>query len=167
MPSDNYRRNNLKFRNFSMENINKHWLQFNESANVLKEALGRTSNIVGEYAEYLSNKYYGGKLLNISGSSADIICAAGYLYQVKARKLNSIRATQLGIIRSWDFNYLVVVIFDKNGGILKGLEVPVEIAKKYGVYNKHQNGWVITTTRIFLNDISIKDISGALAEINK
>lgn len=74
-----------------MENINKHWLQFNESSNKLTEALGRTANIVGEYAEYLSHKHYGGKLLKISGSSADIICAAGHLYQVKARKLNSIQ----------------------------------------------------------------------------
>jgi hypothetical protein len=150
-----------------MENINKHWLQFNESSNVLAEALGRTANIVGEYAEYLANKHYGGELLNISGSSADIRDTAGHLYQVKARKLNSIQATQLGIIRSWDFNYLVVIIFDKNGGILKGLEVPVEIAKKYGVHNKHQNGWVITTNRNFLNDKSIKDISDSLSKLNQ
>lgn len=73
----------------------------------------------------------------------------------------------MGIIRSWDFNYLVVIIFDKNGGILKGLEVPVEVAKQYGVYNKHQNGWVITTSRIFLNNTDIKDISNELSELNR
>jgi hypothetical protein len=150
-----------------MQNINQHWLQFNVSSNALTEALGRTANIVGEYAEYLSNQFYGGKLLDVSGSSADLICAAGNLYQVKARKLDSLRASQLGIIRSWDFNYLVVIIFDKNGSILKGLEVPVEIAKKYGVYNKHQNGYVITTTKMFLTDPSNKDISSSLSTINK
>jgi hypothetical protein len=53
----------------------------------------------------------------------------------------------------------VVIIFDLNGGILKALEVPVDIAKKYAKENSHQNGWVITTTQEFLNNKSSKDIT--------
>ena len=55
-----------------MENINELWRKFNEYSNRLSSALGRTSNIVGEYAEYLAHQFYGGRLLEISGASADI-----------------------------------------------------------------------------------------------
>ena len=60
-----------------MEDIKELWLKFNEYSNKLSAALGRTSNIVGEYAEYLAHKHYGGRLLEISGSSADIESTQG------------------------------------------------------------------------------------------
>ena len=53
-----------------MNEINRLWLKFNEYSNKLANALGRTNNIVGEYAEYLAHKHYGGSLLNVSGHSA-------------------------------------------------------------------------------------------------
>jgi hypothetical protein len=149
-----------------MKSIGEHWRRFNESSNALTAVLGRTANIVGEYAEYLSCKYYKGELLGISSCSADLKCAAGNLYQVKARKLESLRTTQLGVIRSWAFDYLVVIFFNKNGEILKGLEIPVKVAEKYGVYSGHQNGWIITTSKRFLNDAEAKDITASLSEIN-
>jgi hypothetical protein len=37
-----------------MANVKDLWLKFNEYSNKLATALGRTSNIVGEYAEYLT-----------------------------------------------------------------------------------------------------------------
>ncbi|HDZ9256363.1 TPA: hypothetical protein RUZ19_003525 [Vibrio cholerae] len=150
-----------------MEEIKDLWLKFNEYSNKLAVALGRTSNIVGEYAEYLAHKYYGGKLLEISGSSADIRTDDGKLYQVKSRKIKGSTSTQLNVIRSWDFDYLVVILFSKDGGVKKAIEVPVEIAKEYGVANSHQNGWVITTSQTFLNDPRVKDISAKLSVLNQ
>lgn len=145
-----------------MEEIKDLWLKFNECSNKLTVALGRTSNIVGEYAEYLAHKYYGGKLLEISGSSADIRADDGKLYQVKSRKVKGSTSIQLNVIRSWGFYYLVVILFSKDGGVKKAIEVTVEIAKEYGVANPHQNGWVITTSQTFLNDPRVKDISAKL-----
>jgi len=150
-----------------MEEVKDLWLKFNEYSNKLATALGRTSNIVGEYAEYLTHKYYGGRLLEISGSSADIETPDGKLYQVKSRKIKGTSSTQLSIIRSWDFDFLVVVLFDSNGAIKQALEVPVEVAKKYGAANSHQNGWVITTSQQFLNDERSKDISIPLSRLNQ
>ncbi len=149
--------------------INELWLKFNEYSNKLSSALGRTSNIVGEYAEYLAHQYYGGQLLEISCSSSDIEADDGKRYQVKSRKIkeSSSSSTQLNVIRSWDFDYLVVILFDSNGIVKKALEVPVEVAKNYGAKNSHQNGWVITTTKKFLNDKRSKDISIFLAKLNK
>jgi hypothetical protein len=149
-----------------MEYIKDLWLKFNEYSNKLATALGRTSNIVGEYAEHLAYKHYGGRLLEISGSSADIETADGNLYQVKSRKIKGTPSTQLNVIRSWDFDYLVVILFDANGAVKKALEVPVEVAKEYGAANSHQNGWVITTSQKFLNDIRSKDITIPLSALN-
>lgn len=149
-----------------MEEVKDLWLKFNEYSNKLAEALGRTSNLVGEYAEYLAHQYYGGTLLEISGSSADIKSNEGKLYQVKSRKIKGTPITQLNVIRSWKFDYLVVVLFDEHGAIKKALEVPVEVAKEYGAKNSHQNGWVITTTQQFLNDQRSKDISVHLSSLN-
>ncbi|EGR1559761.1 MULTISPECIES: DUF6998 domain-containing protein [Vibrio] len=150
-----------------MEDIKDLWLKFNEYSNKLAVALGRTSNIVGEYAEHLAHQYYGGKLLEISGSSADIRTENGNLYQVKSRKVKNSTSTQLNVIRSWDFDYLVVILFSKDGSVKKAIEVPVEIAKEYGVANSHQNGWVITTSQKFLNDPRVKDISAKLSVLNQ
>ncbi len=122
---------------------------------------------MGEYAEYIALRYYGGSFLKISDSGADIRDKEGRLFQVKARKMEVARSTQLGIIRSWEFDYLVVILFDPEGRIIKALEVPVTVAKEYGVANKHQNGWVITTNREFLQDARSKDISAALSKINQ
>ena len=150
-----------------MEEVKDLWLKFNEYSNRMANALGRTGNIVGEYAEYLAHQFYGGRLLEISGSSADIESDNGTLYQVKSRKIKGTPTTQLNVIRSWDFDYLVVILFDANGGVKKALEVPVDIAKEYGVANSHQNGWVITTTQKFLNDSRSKDITVPLSAYNK
>lgn len=150
-----------------MKDVKDLWLKFNEYSNKLTVALGRTSNVVGEYAEYLSHQYYGGRLLKISGASADIEASDGTLYQVKSRKIKSSPTTQLNVIRSWDFDFLVVILFEASGAIKKAIQVPVEVAKEYGVPNSHQNGWVITTNKKFLNDHRSIDISMQLSALNK
>jgi len=145
-----------------MTEIQELWTNYNSAANALQNTLGRTSNIVGEYAEHLTAKYYNGELLPASHKSADVKVTHNnteILYQVKARKLKKLTSSQLGIIRSWDFNFLVVIIFDSDGIILKALEVPVIIAREYAKENDHQNGWVITTTQDFLNNSSSRDIT--------
>jgi len=148
-----------------LEDISDLWLKFNEYANKLADALGRTSNIVGEYAEYLACRHYGGRLLPASNCSADIACDHGVLYQVKARKVKGVPTTQLSVIRSWDFDHLVVILFDADGTIRRALEVPVEVAKEYGVANRHQNSWVITTNQRFMFDSRSKDITAALSAL--
>ena len=149
---------------YTVDTLEKLWLQYNEYSNKLAEMLGRTNNIVGEYAEHLALKYYGGELLAISGASADIKALNGALYQVKARKLKKASSAQLGIIRSWDFDFLVVIIFYPDGKVQRALEFPVDTAKEYGKPNAHQNGWVITTNQDFLTDERARDITEYLCQ---
>lgn len=142
------------------------WRMYNISANLLSTQLGRTSNLVGEYAEHLAHQHYGGILQTASNRSFDIVDANGTTYQVKSRKINGVTATSLGIIRSWGFKYLVVILFDHDGSVYKALEVPVDVAEKFGVPNKHQNGYVITTTNGFISDPGINDITQAIRALS-
>ncbi|MBY0419735.1 MAG: hypothetical protein K2W88_16915 [Pararheinheimera sp.] len=149
-----------------MQDIQELWLKYNYYSNQLASALGRTNNIVGEYAEFIVNRYYGGKLLNASKASADIVTPDGKKYQVKSRKIKKGTTTQLNVIRSWDFDFLVVILFDSQGVIKKALEIPVSVAKEFGVPNEHQNGWVITTTQMLICDSRNKDLTHSLAAIS-
>ena len=150
-----------------MDDVVHLWNKFNEYSNKLATALGRTSNIVGEYAEHLAHKRYGGKLLDISGHSADIESDDGTLYQVKSRKIKKTPTTQLNVIRSWNFDYLVVILFNQHGDIRQALEVPMEVAKEHGVQNKHQNGWVITTNKNFLTESRANDITHSIQKLSQ
>ncbi|MBN2891601.1 MAG: hypothetical protein JXL97_07030 [Bacteroidales bacterium] len=149
-----------------MNEITDLWKNYNTSSKQLKEKLGRTSNLVGEYAEYLVNEYLNGELLTASHASADIKAPNGDLHQVKSRKITNGQTTQLGIIRSWNFDFLTIILFDDNGSVIKGLIYPKSIAEKYAVENEHQNGWVISITNEFLNDENKLDITQKIRQIN-
>lgn len=149
-----------------MKEITDLWKEYNVSADLLKQRLGRTSNLLGEYAEYLVNEHLNGELLTASNASADIKTLNGKLYQVKSRKTTITLTTQLSIIRSWNFDFLAVVLFDKKGSVKKGLICSKSVSEQYGVYNEHQNGWVISTTNSFLNDKNHIDITNELRELN-
>ncbi len=147
-------------------NIGNAWKQYNLASNQLQSYLGRTSNIVGEYSEYLIKRYLGGELLPASNKSADVEFD-GTFYQVKARRLMSGFCTQLGIIRSWEFDYLAVILFDNNGTIKKALLCNVEVVREYAKSNKYQNGLVVSTTNKFLNDSRNNDITSEISKLNK
>lgn len=149
-----------------MNEITNLWKSYNASSKLLKEKLGRTSNLVGEYAEYLVKEYLNGVLITASFAGADIKASNGDLYQVKSRKITNGLITQLGIIRSWDFDFLAIILFDDNGSVLKGLIYPKSVAERYAVVNEHQNGWVISTTNEFLNDENKLDVTQKIREIN-
>ncbi|TFH88893.1 hypothetical protein ELS82_25380 [Vibrio ouci] len=141
------------------------WFDFNLSANKLSDKL-RTRNLVGEYAEWLAAEYYGAKLLPVSESSADLIANNGVKYQVKARRQQKLESTQLSIIRSWNFDFLVVILFDLKGNLIKVIESPMKISREHAKPNSRQNGWVITTSKKFLNDPRNKDITNSISKLN-
>lgn len=157
----------IYFTGADVEEINELWKKYNDYSNRLSAALGRTNNIVGEYAEYLAHRHYGGKLLRASESSADIESEDGIRYQVKSRKVKNSISTQLNVIRSWDFDYLIVILFEPDGRVLKALEVRASVAKEYSVGSEHQNGGVITTSRKFLMDPQSKDITSSILKLSQ
>jgi len=141
------------------------WKKYSEITVRMSEQLGRSKNIVGEYAEYLMNKHLDGKLLELSNKSADIE-KDGKLYQVKARKIERGMTTQLSVIRSWEFDYLAVIIFDVEGNVKRAVIVPAAVAKEVSAENNHQNGCVITTSRNFFECRSYTDITDDIKKLN-
>ncbi|MGQ8870111.1 DUF6998 domain-containing protein [Myroides sp. TSA_177.3] len=143
------------------------WKKYNKTSTELVEAMGGTSNEVGEFAELLVANYYKGKQLPASCKSADVETKEGKLIQVKSRKLDKIKSTSLNVFRSWDFDVLVVVIFDKQGGILKAIELNVADAKSLAKSNKHQNGHILTTNKYLLEHINAVDLTKAFQSLLK
>lgn len=147
------------------DNLYDLWKQFSVLHTKLCRIIGRSSNILGEISERVVARFHGGELLTASSASADVLLFDGKRIQVKSRTPRQTLTTSLGIIRSWDFDILAVLLFSELGDIVFGGEIDVESAKRHAVKNKHQNGWVITTTGDFLNDPNMKDLSRQYNEV--
>ncbi len=142
------------------------WNNYIVAANELFEALGRTQNLVGDFAEYLACLYYKTEPFPNSHKSADFECPNKFLYQVKSRKVVNHSIIKLGVIRTWDFHFLIVVLFDSNGALIRALEVPVHVAKEHSKWNEHLQGNIIRTSPAFLNDPRSKDLTTGFQKLS-
>ncbi|MGZ9735076.1 hypothetical protein [Flavobacterium sp. GNP002] len=141
------------------------WKNYNNASSLLTKAMGGTANEVGEFAERLVAVYYNAQQLTASNKSADLKTSDNKLIQVKSRKLDKLTTTSLNVFRSWDFDILVVVLFSKDGNILKGIEINSKDAQKIATSNSHQNGDVLTTNSYLLNHSNAVDITIALQSL--
>lgn len=135
------------------------WKSYRETCEALTEALGRTSNILGEVAERVVAEYHSGKLLTASAASADVELDDGTLIQVKSRIPRQGVTTSLSAIRSWSFDRMAVLLFNESGSIKFGGEIDVEAAKEYATEVPHTNSWNISTTSAFLGDPRFIDLT--------
>ena len=141
------------------------WKNYNNASSLLTKAMGGTANEVGEFAERLVAAYYNAEQLTASNKSADLKTIDNKLIQVKSRKLDKLTTTSLNVFRSWDFDILVVVLFSKDGNILKGIEINSKDAQKIATSNSHQNGDVLTTNSYLLNHSCAMDITSDLQSL--
>lgn len=143
------------------------WKEYNRSRFLLEEGLGCTNNVVDEYAKFLIKEYLNGVPLDFSHEGADIKKDKS-LYRVKSTTLDygSTTTTSLSAIRTWDFDYLAVVIFDEYGDIKRASIVPAPVAKMLAVENQYRSGYVISTTRNFFNCRHHEDITLKIKELN-
>lgn len=148
-----------------LNEISALWKDYMDVTSRITAALGRSANIVGEFAERLAAEYYGGKLLTASHKSADIQLDDGRLIQVKSRVPRQTLTTSLSPIRFWDFDLLVVILFNPDGSVLKALETSADAARGHARRDSHQNSDLIVTTDEFLRDPEAKDITEALAAL--
>lgn len=135
------------------------WKNYNNASKLLVDAMDGTNNEVGEFAEKLVAKYYNANQLQVSNKSADLETPDKKLVQVKSRKMDKLTSQSLGVIRSWDFDILVVVLFDKFGNILKALEIKTNDAKQLAKENEYQNGFILTTSKELLENSKTKDLT--------
>ncbi|WP_328609937.1 hypothetical protein OG943_12695 [Amycolatopsis sp. NBC_00345] len=110
----------------------------------------RTRNApVGDYAEYLAARVYGGELVANSVKSYDLLAADGRRIQVKARAVGS--DTRSGAIfsvfRSFDFDVAVLITFDSSSYALRlAREVTAADIEAAGRHSSHVNGHRVTIT---------------------
>lgn len=116
----------------------------------------RTDNApTGDYAEWLVYRVTGGDLEANSAKSHDVLAPAtethpeGERIQVKARSLSDPPKKgqrQLSVFRSWDFDFLVAVLFDERFRVYRAARLPVDIVEERAGRVEHVNGWRIMAT---------------------
>lgn len=143
------------------------WFNYNKYFKQISQIMKGTKNIIGEFAENIACLYYKTEKITASQKSYDIIKNDGKKVQVKSRRLDKIKATKLNVIRNFDFDILLVILFSEDGYILKAIEMDVKYAKIFAKENKYQHGYIITTTNDFLYGIHAKDITKELEELLK
>jgi len=97
----------------------------------------------GDYAELLVRVATGGKLATNSQKSWDICTPEHKRLQVKARVVTNPRSPgerQLSVFRSWDFDALVVVLFDDEFRVWRATRLPVETLREQARFVQHVSG---------------------------
>lgn len=90
------------------------------------EKVTRTKNIVGDYAEDLVAKVYGGKHAPNSQKGYDVLTAEGKRIQVKTTRQSDPKLKgSTSDFHNWDFDILVAIVFNGKGEIVKAVELPV------------------------------------------
>jgi hypothetical protein len=69
---------------------------------------------------------------------------------VKSRVFDAARAAstrQMSVIRSWDFDTLVVILFSNEDlSITRAVELAAPVVKEHSLYIEHVNGWRLSAT---------------------
>lgn len=138
-------------------------------ASILKELNNRKvvrtfNSPVGDYAEWLFAKVYNLSLESNSKKGYDVIDSKNNIrYQIKSRWFNSVRESrQLNVIRNYEdkqFDYIIAIFFNENFKVKEVYKIPHEVVGDYGVYSKHQNGYILTVNQSVINDKRVENIT--------
>lgn len=111
----------------------------------------RTSNIVGEFAEWIVSNKLGLQLAHPSVKSYDAIDTGDNVkYQIKCRYEpgNETRSTrEFGILRNYNpkltessFDFMIAIVFDNSFDIKTAYKISYQNLRHYLVFSVHQNG---------------------------
>jgi hypothetical protein len=110
-----------------------------------REILRSSNNPTADVAELLFCRAFGWTQAAQSHPSADATCAEGKLYQIKGRRVTSLKGSrQLGALRKLSdggFHYLAAVLFAPDYSVTRAAIIPHELVLKNSVYVKHTNAW--------------------------
>lgn len=95
----------------------------------------RTDSFTGEIGEFIASRYFNLSLANKSTKAYDAKCSKGHKYQIKSKIISDGRFNcRLSNLKYDEFDYLVVVYFDKYYTPLAILKIPSDRIKAE-VYN--------------------------------
>ena len=107
----------------------------------------RTANApLGDYAEHLAHRLYGGAIEANSKKSYDIEAADGTLVQVKARAWgpDTSPSAVFSVFRSFDFDIATLVVFDAtNYTLMWAREMAAAEVESAARWSKHVNGHLL------------------------
>ena len=115
----------------------------------LRRGVIRTGNApAGDYAELLVCVATGGELAPNSQASWDVLTPEPRpeRLQVKARVVTNPKAAgqrQLSVVRSWDFEAAVIVLFDDEFIVWRAARLPVETLREVARFVGHVSGYRI------------------------
>ena len=129
----------------------------------------RSSNLVGDYTEWLVSTKMGLSLCRNSNAGYDALDSAGVKYQIKGRQLTSKnKSTQLSAIRnldSKDFNFLIAVIFDERFSILYAGQIPYELVRLQSREKTHDNSHIMSFPQKLLRATGVVDLTLQLRRV--
>ncbi len=124
-------------------------------AELRRREIVRTGNApTGDYAETLVKVAFKGELAPNSEKSWDIQTPDGQKLQVKSRLLDDPRRTkqrQLSPIRSWEFDSLVIILFDSTYAVWRAVKIPAGLIRGTGTQSDWVNGELIVARDSLLN----------------
>jgi hypothetical protein len=143
----------------------------NVYADILNELISRKvvrtyNSPVGDYAEWLVAEKLNLTLESNSQKGFDA-------YELKTKKRFQIKSRwergnpsrqsrELNVIRNYEdnqFDYLIVLIFDKRFFVKEAYSIPHEVIREYARYSKHQNGYILIAMGQVLHDNKVEDIT--------
>ena len=120
------------------------------------------NNPVGDYSEWLVSQTFNLQLQSNSNKGFDALDSDGTKYQIKGRKLCSLKSSrQLSVIRGLEdrkFDVLVGVLFDRNFSFLEAYMIPHRIIIGHSKYSKYQNGHILHLKGKILRSAGVKRI---------
>lgn len=119
-------------------------------AELRRRGVIRTNNApTGDYAEWLTAQLMRGELAPNSEKSFDVSAPDGRRFQVKARvsPAEGDRGTrQLSAFRSWDFDDVVIILFEDDYSIRRAVQMPAEAMREAATYVAHTNSYRVIAT---------------------
>lgn len=136
-----------------------YWIQELKKRNII-----RTNNIVGELGEFLAIKYYNDtpgmpklQAAPTSTKNIDAISNKGERYSIKT-VTGSTTGVFYGISKDMSqklFEYVIIVIMNKDYSISKILEISWNTFFKYKRWHSRMNAWNLTITKNLIDESKV------------
>lgn len=145
------------------EKIPMLWLRYVQAKKELCAALGCKDGVLSEFAERLVAEAENGDLLPSSFKPADVKLSDGRLIQVKALAFEDEDDVQVSITHLWGYDFLALLLFNKEGQIAWAGEVPAEVVRRLAWHN--QDSWTLSVDKAFRSRDDVKDVSSCLCSL--
>ena len=128
--------------------------------------LRSVNNPAADYAEYLVRLALRLQSAPPSTKGYDLVDSRGKRYEVKARRYTSrSKPTRFSAIRQLEaqhFHFLVVVLFDEDFTVRRGIVLPYGYVRRKAFLQAHVNGWILPLDEELLSRGSGRDVTTLL-----